>query len=448
MSRKRGRIVLLGVTGLELQRQPYFEKELTFQVSCSYGPGRYDPDYEDKGRDYPIGYVRWTEGRNFEAILDLLAAGRLDVQSLVTDRIPFAEAQRAWDLVSEPRSLGILLEYPSERVEHASTVRLESVRSSPPASSLAQGGPRIAVIGAGNFAARTLLPALAEAGVKPVVIAAPGGLSASLAGRTFGAERVTSDVDAAITAPDVDTVFILTRHDSHADLVCRALAAGKHVFVEKPLCTTLEDLERIKEAYGRANRMLMVGFNRRWAPHTRTAMDLLREVSGPKTIVMTINAGAIPGTHWTQDAVAGGGRIIGEACHFIDLARFLTGSPFTSVHASPLGGHSDSSTITLTHEDGSVSTIHYISTGHPRFPKERIEIFAGGRIIAIDNFRRLHAYGWPMKLPSLPSAQNKGHAPMVIALLDSLKRGVSLVIPSPELYEVAASAIVAATERA
>jgi predicted dehydrogenase/threonine dehydrogenase-like Zn-dependent dehydrogenase len=433
MSRKRGRIILLGVTGLELQRQPFFEKELTFQVSCSYGPGRYDPTYEEKGRDYPLGYVRWTEGRNFEAVLDLIAGGRIEVASLITDRIAFSDAQRAWDLVSAPASLGILLEYnAASDVVEPTTIHLSSERALP----AGKAKPAIAVIGAGNYAVRTLLPALRDADVSPVVVAAPGGLSATLTGRAFGAARVTSDIDAAIHADDVDTVMIVTRHDSHADLVCRALAAGKHVFVEKPLCTTRAELARIREVHARANRLLMVGFNRRWAPHTQQAARLLRDVSGPRTAILTINAGEIPASHWTQDPTAGAGRIIGEACHFVDLARSLVGAPFVGVRSSTLRGHADTSSMTLEHDDGSISTIVYVSTGNARFPKERIEVFAGGRIVAIDNFRRLHAHGWPLRSGALSLRQDKGQRDMMKAFVDAVRSGGPAPIAFDEIAEV------------
>jgi predicted dehydrogenase/NADPH:quinone reductase-like Zn-dependent oxidoreductase len=429
MSRKRGRIILLGVTGLELDRAPFFEKEITFQVSCSYGPGRYDPAYEEKGIDYPFGFVRWTAGRNFEAVLDQIASGRLDVISLISHRVPFADAREAWKLVLEPGSLGIVLGYPREQVSLSSTVAMAS-------KALVRGGPRIAVIGAGNYALRTLLPALQQVGVAPVVVAAPGGLSASLSARAFGAARATSDVEEALSAPDVDTVFVLTRHDSHADLVCRSLAAGKHVFVEKPLCTTRADLARIREAHRGSDRLLAVGFNRRWAPQVQQAVRLLADVSGPKTVVITVNAGAIPGTHWTQDPGVGGGRIVGEACHFVDLARFLVGSPITRVHGLGLGGHDDTRAITLEMADGSIASIMYVSTGHARFGKERIEVFAGGRIVAIDNFRRLHAHGWPMRSGDLSLRQDKGHREMVSVVVDAVRSGGPAPIPFDELAEV------------
>jgi predicted dehydrogenase/NADPH:quinone reductase-like Zn-dependent oxidoreductase len=437
MCRKRGRIVQLGLTGLDLNRRPLFDKELTVQVSCSYGPGRYDPDYEDAGHDYPLGYVRWTERRNFEAMLELIAGGRVDVASLVTDRLPFERAERAWELVSESDSLGIILEYPGSETAETATIAIASARP------VVAGGPRVALIGAGNYASRTLLPALRDAGISPVVIAAPGGLSAALSGRAFGAARATSDVDAAISSTDVDTVMIATRHDSHADLVCRALAAGKHVFVEKPLCTTPSDLARIREAHERADRLLMVGFNRRWAPHVRQASQLLSAVPGPRTAIFTINAGELPHSHWTHDPVVGAGRIIGEACHFIDLARFLCG-PFMDVRATPLRGHTDTTSITISHQDGSISTIIYVATGHPRFPKERIEVFAGGRIVAIDNFRRLHAHGWPLRAGAFAVRQDKGQRDMMQAFVDAVRAGGPAPVAFDEIEEVTNATFTAA----
>ena len=438
MARRRGRIVLLGVTGLELQRAPFFEKELSFQVSCSYGPGRYDPAYEEKGRDYPFGHVRWTAGRNFEAVLDQIAAGRLDVGALISHRVAFTDAQRAWQLISDPAALGIILEYPRAAAAPATTVELAG------SAALVRGGPRVAVIGAGNYATRTLLPALQAAGVSPVVIAAPGGLSASLSARAFGAARATSDVDEAIAAPDVDTVFILTRHDSHADLVCKALAAGKHVFVEKPLCTSRAELARIREAHRASGRLLAVGFNRRWAPQVVQAAALLADTSGPRTVLITVNAGAIPTTHWTQDPAVGAGRIVGEACHFVDLARFLGNAPIAAVRASSLGGHADTSSITLELADGSIATILYVSTGHARFGKERIEVFAGGRIVAIDNYRRLHAHGWSLRAGAIALRQDKGHRDMVRAFLDAVREGGPPPIAFDELAEVMDATFIAA----
>ncbi len=429
MARRRGRIILLGVTGLELARAPFYEKELTFQVSCSYGPGRYDPSYEEKGRDYPVGYVRWTAGRNFEAVLDQIAAGRLDVNAMISHRVPFSDAAEAWRLVLDPRALGIVLQYSRSGEPPTSTVEVTP-------KALTRGGPRVAVIGAGNYASRTLLPALQDAGVVPVVIAAPGGLSAALSARAVGAARATSDVEEAIAAPDVDTIFVLTRHDSHADLVCRGLAAGKHVFVEKPLCTTRTELARIREAHRVSGRILAVGFNRRWAPHLQQAAGLLRDVSGPRTILITVNAGAIPGAHWTQDPSVGGGRIVGEACHFVDLVRHLGAAPIMRVHAAALGGHTDTRVITIELADGSIGSITYVSTGHPRFGKERIEIFAGGRIVAIDNFRRMHAHGWPLRAGAMSLRQDKGHRDMVRTFLDAVRNGGPEPIAFDEIVEV------------
>jgi predicted dehydrogenase len=296
-----------------------------------------------------------------------------------------------------------------------------------------------------------LLPALADLGVAPVVIAAPGGLSASLSARSFGAARATSEIDEAIHAPDVDTVFVLTRHDSHADLVCRALAAGKHVFVEKPLAVTDEEVDRIEAKMGTFSIsaseienvpfcLLMVGFNRRFAPQVLKMRELLAGVREPKAFVMTVNAGAIPPEHWTQDAEAGGGRIVGEACHFIDLLRHLAGAAITSHHVSAIRGvtgPTDRATITLGFADGSIGTVHYLSNGHRAFPKERLEVFAGGRVLQLDNFRRLRGYGWPGFSRMNLWRQDKGQDACVKAFVEAVRAGGPSPIPLEELLEVA-----------
>ncbi|OYY07571.1 MAG: dehydrogenase, partial [Rhizobiales bacterium 35-68-8] len=337
MCRKRGRIVLVGVTGLELSRADFYEKELTFQVSCSYGPGRYDPAYEEKGQDYPVGFVRWTEQRNFEAVLDMMADGRLDVAPLISHRFALEDATSAYDLVTgDAPSLGIVLEYPAAAMEtdaalRARTVSLVPAAAAPAVSAPDGAAPAIGFIGSGNYATAVLIPAFKAAGARLVSVASSGGVSSVHAGRKFGFERATTDVDGLLADPAVNTVVIATRHDSHAGLVRRALAAGKAVFVEKPLALTHDDLFEIETAHQVASvtgaPRLMVGFNRRFAPHVVKMKQLLAGSPAPKAFIMTVNAGAIPPDHWTQDREAGGGRIIGEACHFIDLLRFLAGAP-------------------------------------------------------------------------------------------------------------------------
>ncbi|WP_245264634.1 bi-domain-containing oxidoreductase [Aquamicrobium defluvii] len=442
MCRKRGRIVLVGVTGLELSRADFYEKELTFQVSCSYGPGRYDPDYEEKGQDYPVGFVRWTEQRNFEAVLDMMADGRLDVTPLISHRFPLDRAPAAYEIVtgSEP-SLGILLDYgvaqeADERAFRQRTVRLR------PAPAESSGKAAVGFVGSGNYAGAVLVPAFREAGARLVSVASSAGVSGLHVGRKFGFEKTTTDVAELLEDATINAVVIATRHDTHAGLVCRALQAGKHVFVEKPLALSrqeLDDVEAARNASVEAGKpaTVMVGFNRRFAPQIQKMKTLLEGASGPKAFVMTVNAGAIPAGHWTQDRQTGGGRIVGEACHFIDLLRYLAAAPVdrhgVAMMASPTG---DTATITFTFADGSVGSIHYFANGSKSFPKERLEVFAGGRILQLDNFRRLRGFGWPGFRKMNLWRQDKGQKACAAAFVRAVEQGGDAPIPFGELLEV------------
>jgi predicted dehydrogenase len=450
MSRKRGRLVLVGVTGLHLSRDDFYRKELTFAVSCSYGPGRYDPAYEEGGNDYPLPFVRWTEQRNFQAVLGLMASGQVDPLPLVTHRFGFGQAEAAYDLISgggEP-SLGVVLTYADRGGAHLSpaqrTVELASP-SSPPAAHSA------AVIGAGNFAVRTLLPALKDAGVRLRTIASGGGTSGAVAGSKFGFERATTDLEAAIADPAVDTVYVLTRHDTHARLAVRALEAGKHVFVEKPLALSDEELDAVADAARASGRMVMVGFNRRFAPLARRVAGHLRGRSGPLSVIATVNAGAIPRDHWTQDPAVGGGRIVGEACHWMDLARSLVGAPITGVHALPARDRSGSAIddvahLSLAFADGSTAVVHYLASGSKAYPKERIECFWDGKTVGIDNWRRLRRFGVPGGLFERGGRMDKGHVAEIAAWHAAVKSGGPAPIPLDEVIEVSRWAIRAAQE--
>ncbi len=439
MCRKRGRIVLVGVTGLELLRADFYEKELSFQVSCSYGPGRYDPTYEDKGQDYPVGYVRWTEQRNFEAVLDLMASGALDVKPLVSHRHDVDEAAKAYDLLaSGAPSLGILLRYPAAEGEAAARLRTRTVRLGG-VSETASPAP-IGVIGAGNYAGRVLIPAFKRAGATLHTLVSAGGVSAAYHGGKQGFEQASTEAASVLADPAIGTVVLATRHDSHASYVCRALEAGKHVFVEKPLAVSEEQVAEIETRLARTSHLLMVGFNRRFAPQVVKMHELLAGVREPKAFVMTVNAGAIPAEHWTQDAEAGGGRIVGEACHFIDLLRHLAGAPITSHNVAAIRGGTgpaDRVTITLGFADGSIGTVHYLSNGHRAFPKERLEVFAAGRVLQLDNFRRLKAYGWPGFSSMNLWRQDKGQDACAKAFMDAVRAGGPSPIPPDELLEVA-----------
>ena len=365
---------MVGVTGLELSRDDFFKKELTFQVSASYGPGRYDPNYEEKGQDYPIGFVRWTEQRNFEAVLDMMEMGKLDVKPLISHRFDIADAEKAYELVggSAP-SLGILLRYPGiEITQESRTMVLEEAARKSEAST--SGDPVVSFLGAGNYARKVLIPAFSAAGVSLRGLGSKTGVSGVHAGRKFGFDKTTTGVDSLFEDAGANAMVIATRHDSHAAYVLKALAAGKHVFVEKPLCLSLEELSEIDTAYevagkGSTQPIAMVGFNRRFAPQIRKVKDLLEGFAGPKSFVMTVNAGAIPGDHWTQDIGIGGGRIIGEACHFIDLLRFLAGVPISGYQNSTMGHLAgDTATLQLSFADGSIGTIHYFANGSKSFP--------------------------------------------------------------------------------
>ncbi|HEW78525.1 MAG TPA: dehydrogenase [Phycisphaerales bacterium] len=446
MCRKRGRIVLVGVTGLELNRADFYKKEISFQVSCSYGPGRYDFEYEKKGRDYPVGFVRWTEQRNFEAVLDMMADGRLDVAPLISHRFSLDDAPEAYRVLSECGGLvlGILLEYPEARVHdlrEARTVALSTPRKAKPEA------PRVSFVGAGNYAGRVLIPAFRKAGAELNGVASSGGVSSSHYGRKYGFSKATTDSLELIRDVDTTAVVIVTRHDTHADLVVEALKAGKHVFVEKPLALSRKELDAIATAYAEAaagdgGPLLMVGFNRRFAPQVRKMKTLLESVSGPKTFVMTVNAGAIPADHWTQDPIVGGGRIIGEACHFFDLLRFLAGAATEGFKATYIGGapgvevRSDKMSVTLNFVDGSFGTVHYLANGSKSFPKERLEVFCAGRVLQLDNFRKLKGYGWPGFRKMNLLRQDKGQAQCAAAFVQAVEQGGVAPIPFDELMEV------------
>lgn len=440
MCRQRGRIVLVGVTGLELSREDFFKKELTFQVSASYGPGRYDPSYEEKGQDYPVGFVRWTEQRNFEAVLDMMVDGRIDVKPLISHRFSVDQAEKAYELVGGGGpSLGILLEYPSRQLKpDGRTVEFPISQTS------CSGRAVVSFIGAGNYATAVLVPAFKDNGVRLCSVASNTGVSGVNAGKKFGFKEATTDTNRLFEDAETNAIVITTRHDSHAQFVQRALKAGKHVFVEKPLCLTLEELASIESRFlsMKVPPILMVGFNRRFSPQAQCMKRLLTSVSGPKAFVMTVNAGAIPATHWTQDREMGGGRIVGEACHFIDLLRFLAGVPIVEWQRQAMDAtKQDTVNLSLKFADGSVGTIHYFTNGNKSFPKERLEVFASGRVLQLDNFRKLAGFGWPGFGKFNLWRQDKGQKPCVRAFVNAVQQGTPAPIPVAEIFEVSRIAI-------
>ncbi len=469
MCRKRGRIVLVGVVGLSLQRADFYEKELSFQVSCSYGPGRYDEVYEQKGQDYPLAYVRWTEQRNFEAVLGTMATGRLDVSSLITDRIPFEEAEAAYSRISsDAATLGVILEY-SGAPEMGRTVALLQNPSRPESSCVA------AMIGAGNFAKMTMAPALAKTKARcKYVSARTNGAAARHIAQKYGFENATTDSDAIWNDFEVNTVFITTGHDSHARLVCRALQAGKHVFVEKPLCLTLDELKAIEAQYTksmhretndideidrsasyspaeeqRRSLQLMVGFNRRFSSHVKKIKEALVGRGEPLAMNFTCNAGIIPPSSWVQDPAVGGGRIIGEACHFIDLLSYVADSPVVSVVAFQMekgvAVKEDKMCIILRFADGSVGTVNYFGNGSREYPKETLEIFSEGRVLRMVNFRRTDAYGFRNLKKFKTRSQDKGHGVQFDAFVNRVIEGGDPLIPFAQLLNVTLASFAAVT---
>ena len=446
MCRKRGRIILVGVVGLELDRSDFYEKEIIFQVSCSYGPGRYDASYEDDGNDYPIGHVRWTEQRNFEAFLDLLATGVVDVKPLISSRFEFTDASAAYkELSSNTSGLGILLDYSSE-----TTARLYQSISLDLQEHFDGDSPTVGFIGAGNYASRILIPAFKAAGGQLHTLVTANGVNSVIHGKKRGFLKASTNVDGMLAESEVNIVVIATQHNTHSKYVIDSLNANKHVWVEKPLAIDKDSLALIESAYfdahsknvGIAGPQLMVGFNRRFAPQVQKMHDLLSSVNAPKSLIITVNAGFIPKDHWTQDPLVGGGRIIGECCHFIDLMRFLVGQKIVSVSGrSILAGSSrtvmeDRSSITLGFDDGSFGTILYLANGASNFPKERIEVFSDGKVLQLDNFRRLKGYGWKgFKRLNLWS-QDKGQQACPAAFIKGIRDGIPC-IPADEIFEVA-----------
>jgi predicted dehydrogenase/threonine dehydrogenase-like Zn-dependent dehydrogenase len=432
--RQRGRILLVGVTGLELRRDLFYKKELLFQVSCSYGPGRYDPDYEQQGNDYPIGFVRWTEQRNFQAVLHALASGALRTDPLISHRFAIDQAAEAYELLSSPEpSLGILLSYPESADPEQRLIQLAA-----PVEPLAASQPLLSVIGAGNYASRILIPAFVKAGACFHTLAASSGIGTVHVGSKFGFRQASTDIPALLADPSANSVVIATRHDSHAALVLQALAAGKHVFVEKPLCLTVSELNAIQAAHT-GQSLLMVGFNRRFAPLLSDLYQQLSRLQGPKAFVYTCNAGTIPAEHWTQDPAAGGGRLLGEACHFVDLLRHLAASPIEDLHlinAADRKPCPDTFSLQLRFADGSIGTVHYFANGNKAFPKERLEVFAAGKVFCLDNYRKLKAWGVPGFRTRRLLWQDKGQVDCCRAFLEAVRNGTSSPIDSSELFEV------------
>lgn len=439
MCRQRGRIVLIGVVNMNMDRSDFYEKELSFQVSCSYGPGRYDSSYEQGGQDYPLGFVRWTEQRNFEAILQSLASETLQVDALISETFPIEQADKAYQMLTEdPSKMALLLTYP-QQVQSAKTISVKSA----PRKTDASGKVVAGLIGAGNFAKLTLLPAIQGADIQLKTVADINGVSGTHAAKKFGFQQATNDYQEILKDAEINTVFITTRHDLHAKMVIEALQAGKHVHVEKPLSLSPEQLQEIEEVYeGHASQQLLVGFNRRFSPHAQKMQDLLKVRSTPLMMTCVINAGAIPADVWIQDDAIGGGRIIGEGCHWLDLMSYWAGQPIVSVSATMMGRtagvdiRSDKMSVTVSLADGSVGTLHYFSNGHKSYPKETMEVFCDGKILRLDNFRKLKGYGWSNFNKMNLWGQDKGHKNQFCRLIETIASGGDALIPFGQIENI------------
>jgi predicted dehydrogenase len=439
VARRRARIVAVGAIGMDVPRRIFYPKELELVVSCSYGPGRYDPEYEERGRDYPIAHVRWTEQRNIEAVLGAMESGALDTASLTTHSHSIEDAEKAYALLedgAEP-SMGIVLRYPGLIVDSLAAARRVEL---PAAAAAPRGDFGVAVVGAGNFAGAVLLPALEKVpGVRLRALASAGGIHAAIRGERHGFEVACSGLDAVLEDPAVHAVLLATRHDLHAEQALACLRAGRAVMVEKPLAITRASLQAFEEglaSLGPNAPIWTVGYNRRFATATGVVREHFRGVTGPRVVTVRFNAGPLPAEHWTQDAGIGGGRLIGEACHAVDLCIHLVGAPPVRVFAEGLAdaGNGDAEAlITMRFADGSAASIAYVAGGDKSFPKERVEMFGGGRIGVLDDFASvtLVAEG-KSKSPRL-GGRDKGHDAGVAAFLAAVRSGGSSPIPAAEL---------------
>ena len=447
IARDRAKVVATGAVGLNIPRKIYYEKEISFINSRSYGPGRYDTNYEENGQDYPIGYVRWTEGRNFQAVVDLLSSRKLRVESLISHRFDIEEGVKAYEVITGKNKesfLGVLLKYPEGKMKEERKVEFPSIVHRPQGSSVVKLG----VLGAGLFANSTLLPILKNnKDFELVGIASSGGLHAQHSGKKFGFQYATSSEDEIINDPKINTVAILTRHDTHSELVIKALKAGKHVFVEKPLAITPEQLNKVEKQLRITNHgLLTVGFNRRFAPLIQNLKSSIVNRNEPLHAHYRVNAGFIPANHWTQDEAIGGGRIIGEACHFIDVITFLVGATPVSVtaHALPNNGkyREDNVSMTFTFPDGSIGVVDYLANGDKSMPKERLEIFCEGMVAVLDDYVSLTTVkDGRKKVESI--AQDKGWKAEMSAFAESIKSGGEAPIPYEQLIGVTKSTFAA-----
>jgi predicted dehydrogenase/threonine dehydrogenase-like Zn-dependent dehydrogenase len=439
MSRKRGRIVLVGVIGLDISRADFYEKELTFQVSCSYGPGRYDDDYENKGNDYPLPFVRWTEKRNFEAVLQAIASRSIKVEDLITERVKLNDYQQIYADMSGKGSIASILLYPENEQEPNRSIQIGSNQFTP-------GKGTIGIIGAGNFTSAMILPCLKKTNAKLKYISSASGLTGTTLAKKYKIKFSTTDNNTILGDNDVDLVMITTRHNSHARLVVEALNAGKNIFVEKPLALKQEELDLVIDAYKNSGKTITVGFNRRFAPLAVQMKKALGNADSPMNIIATMNAGFIPAKAWVHDMELGGGRIIGEACHFIDLISYLSNSKVVSVCMNAMGqnpkDNSDNASIMLKYENGTNAVINYFANGSKAYSKERIEVYHQERTLVMDNWRKLTGYGFK-NFSSASSSQDKGHQNQFKQLIESVQKGGDQIIAIDEIINTSKASFAA-----
>ncbi len=438
MSRKRGRIILVGVIGLELSRAEFYEKELTFQVSCSYGPGRYDEEYEQRGTDYPLPFVRWTEKRNFETILQSISLGRISVKEMITEIVELDDFLKIYGEIGKSKSIASILKYNEvANLSPSNTIQIAS-------STFSQSKGVIGVIGSGNFTKMTMLPALKNSGANYKYIASQGGVSGTAMAQKHGFSHSTTNYKEILSDDEVDLVLITTRHNLHAPMVIESLKANKHVFVEKPLALNSEDLKEIIAAHQSSGKTLTVGFNRRFSPHAKKMKSLLG--NSPMNVIATMNAGSIPPHVWVHDMKIGGGRILGEACHFIDLITYLTGSKVKSVCMNAMGinpdENTDNATILLKYENGSTGVINYFSNGSKAYSKERVEVYSQDRTLIMDNFRKTEGFGFK-GFSSLKTSLDKGHTNQLQRLIKKVKEGGEALIPMDQLVNTSQASFAA-----
>lgn len=438
MSRKRGRIILVGVIGLNLQRADFYEKELIFQVSCSYGAGRYDGDYEQNGQDYPIGFVRWTAKRNFETVLKTIASGRLNVKPLISEVVDFQDYNQVYRNLGKSKSIGTILKYREDIDAFETKISLKN-------NSFNTTNDVLAVIGSGNFTQATVLPILSKLKANIKYLSSASGLSGTLMAKKYGVQFSTTNNDDILNDSQVSAVLITTRHDAHARICIEALRAGKHVFVEKPLAINQAEINEIIEVFEQSGKTLTVGYNRRFSPFAQDVKKHLGDSNNLINVIATMNGGEIPANHWTQDMKLGGGRIIGEACHLIDLITYLSGSLVESVVMNALGQNpaenTDNASILLKYKNGSTGVINYFANGNKGYSKERIEVYSQGKTMIIDNFKKSEYYG--TKSSGMCGSQDKGHSEQFKLFLERLRNGGEALIPIDEIINTSKASLAA-----